>query len=157
MVDLERIESVKAGCGGAIAAGVAFVGLTLVKGGVLHEGLGTEQTVLSGAIAVISGALFGLTYRYGVRQDNNPHLRSGLVLAFGLVRGLAEVEGRLAGAKPSIWVLLWPIVWPLPEASITQLLLLGQVGVESVVLFAMAQVSLQWGLRRGLLQPFKGQ
>lgn len=47
---------------------------------------------MSGAIAFFSGLLFGVTYRYLIRSDKNPQLKAGGVLAFGLVRGLTQIE-----------------------------------------------------------------
>ena len=47
---------------------------------------------ISFGIAGFSGFLFGVTYRYIIREDDNPQLKSGSVLAFGLVRGLAQVD-----------------------------------------------------------------
>lgn len=57
------------------------------------------------AIAQLSGFLFGVTYRYIVRQDNNPHLKAGAVGAFSLVRGLAQIEACGSGASISLWLL----------------------------------------------------
>jgi ammonia channel protein AmtB len=52
-------------------------------------------SVVNVAIASISGFLFAVTYRYIVRDDQNPHLKSGAVSAFGLVRGLAQIQEPL--------------------------------------------------------------
>ena len=88
------------------------------------------------AIAAVSGSLFGITYRYAVRQDPNPQIKVGAVFAFGLVRGLAL--GQQAG-------LFWPeILWSTMVAC-----------GESLVLFAGAAATLEWSHRRGWL-PFPG-
>ena len=86
----------------------------------------------SGAIALISGFLFGVTYRYIIRQDQNSHLKSGAVLAFALIRGLAWVDA---------------MDWSLSEI----LGLVLPVG-ESVVLFAIAQLALDQALQKGLIK-----
>ncbi|NET97303.1 MAG: hypothetical protein F6K05_31050, partial [Okeania sp. SIO1H2] len=94
----ERIESLKAGT-------IAGISLFLTSGAIAFgnslflahkfELLADLEIIALGwnflfqcAIAFISGFLFGVTYRYIIRQDSNPHLKSGAVVAFGSVRGL---------------------------------------------------------------------
>jgi hypothetical protein len=60
---------------------------------------------VSGAIATFSGLLFGVTYRYIIRSDKNPQLKAGGVLAFGLVRGLTQMELGL-NSNITIWSFL---------------------------------------------------
>ena len=130
----ERLESLKAGgLSGAVAAAVAL-GLTLLNT-LLGQGPAALIPVNLGA-AAISGALFGVTYRYIVRQDGNPQLAAGAVGAFGLVRGLAQLEVRLS--QPPI-----PPVWWLALTL-----------VESLLLFALIKTLLQVALTRGWIQPF---
>lgn len=141
----ERIESLKAGLISALALGLGF-GLIAT----FHELLrrspaallapllpsyssGTEGLV-SGAIALLSGFLFGITYRYIIRTDNNPHLKSGAIAAFGLTRGLSQVDTG---------VMLHGEYWSL-------VLLAG----ESLVLVAIAQITLDVALHQQWLQPF---
>ncbi|MBW4692755.1 MAG: hypothetical protein KME27_13435 [Lyngbya sp. HA4199-MV5] len=138
----ERLESVKAGLLGAVTGGLTFGALTLVKGWWLSSRWLPSNTLptammtvlMSGAIAALSGFLFGITYRYIIRQDQNSHLKDGAVLAFGLVRGLALVEGRLYE----------PI--SLPALVI--------VGIESLLLFAGIRLVLDKALAAGWLKPF---
>jgi len=40
----------------------------------------------------IQGALFGVVYRYCVREDSNPQLKQGCVGAFVLIRALPQVQ-----------------------------------------------------------------
>ena len=142
----ERIASVKAGIVAAVGVGLVFA----VTVGVNHQVLAVTfpqlwvlqmqginwQGVGSGAIALISGFLFGVTYRYIVRADDNPHLRSGAVMAFGLVRGLAQVDvGVMANGTP------WPFV---------------VLALESFMLFAITRVLLDVCFRHGWIQPFEG-
>ncbi len=96
------------------------------------------------AIALISGFLFGVTYRYIIRQDDSTHLRSGAVLAFALVRGLARLDQRGLGSPLREWGLLQAELFLV-------LVLLGQ----SWVMFAIARWALDIGLRRGWLQSFQ--
>ncbi|WP_414153323.1 hypothetical protein [Nostoc commune] len=84
---------------------------------------------VSGAVASFTGLLFGVTYRYIIRSDKNPQLKAGGVLAFGLVRGLTQIE------------LDWnshSTIWPF-------LVLAG----ESVLWFALAQPAVGIALNVG--------
>ncbi len=142
---IERIESVKAGLVGSLGAGLAFglmagahlvfeVQSVIFPGGavssLLNEGVG-----FSGAIALLSGFLFGVTYRYVVRADNNPQLKLGTVFAFGLIRGLAELDGAI------------------PMLADGLLLLLSLM--ESVALFAIAQLILDGAIQYRWVKPFE--
>lgn len=142
-IDLaERLESVKAGLLGAVTGGLTFGALTLVKSWWLISGwlpsspmpMAMTTVLMSGAIAALSGFLFGITYRYIIRQDQNSHLKDGAVLAFGLVRGLALAEGRLY--EPA----------SLPAFAL--------VGIESLLLFASIRLVLDRALAAGWLKPF---
>ena len=141
----ERWQSLKAGGLGAIAAALIF-GMILQLNSWLTaqfpdlSGLLTVRSglmvIVSGAIAKFSGFLFAVTYRYVVRQDHNPHLRSGAVGAFGLVRGLALAE------------MSWQTVSPL---------VLGVFLLESFALFGGIRIVLDWALVRGWLTPFASE
>lgn len=143
----ERIESLKAGTLAALAVCVAFAAIALVNSQVLATqfvNLASLQVssidltlLISGAIAILAGFLFGVTYRYVIREDQNPHLKSGAVLAFGLVRGLAQVDVgfNLQGT-------LWPF---------------GVLAVESILLFAIARFALDAAIRQSWVRPFPSQ
>ncbi|MEM6256538.1 MAG: hypothetical protein AAF821_26830, partial [Cyanobacteria bacterium P01_D01_bin.156] len=95
-LDPERIESVKAGIIAALvglAVGVVLVGLDSFLAG---SGALTQPWVLQAIRRIVVGTvccfLFGVTYRYIIRQDPNPHLRSGAVGAFALTRSLSQLE-----------------------------------------------------------------
>ncbi|HEY9749795.1 MAG TPA: hypothetical protein V6C63_14010, partial [Allocoleopsis sp.] len=131
----------------ALAVCVAFAAIALVNSQVLATqfvNLASLQVssidltlLISGAIAILAGFLFGVTYRYVIREDQNPHLKSGAVLAFGLVRGLAQVDVgfNLQGT-------LWPF---------------GVLAVESILLFAIARLALDAAIRQGWVRPFNSQ
>ena len=135
----ERIESVKAGILSSAIFGIVE-GIVILANNSLTSGLGIEslqwQTTSSIdfcwriAIAIGSGFLFGVTYRYIIRSDRNLHLKDGAVLAFGLVRGFALIEG-------TDFTLLW-------------LLLI----IESVLGFAISRFSLDLALEFKLIKPF---
>lgn len=140
----ERIESLKAGTLAALSFTLAYSIAVVVNSLVLAEQfevLAALQVatavnlLIKVASAWISGFLFGITYRYVIRDDENPHLQEGAVLAFGLVRGLApvEVEQNLSSA---FWFL-------------------GVLGVESVLCFLVARLTLDWAMQHQWVKPFK--
>jgi hypothetical protein len=81
-----------------------------------------------------SGFLFGVTYRYIIRTDRNDHLNSGAVLAFGLVRGLAQVDGS--------------------KFELSQLWLDGIILAQSILLFSIARYAIDYALAQGWILPF---
>jgi hypothetical protein len=135
---VERIESVKAGSLSGIAAGLCYGAIRVFDRSIFGgEWLPSISLGLEVAIAIAGGCLFGVTYRYIIRTDRNNHLNSGAVLAFGLVRGLAQVD--VSGLEPA------------------QLLSDGVVVVESIVLFAIARYAIDYALFVSWIAPFKCQ
>lgn len=142
----ERIESVKVGVVAALAFVVAdlmfifFDILILARQLELLAELPIDidiQLLLRVAIAWASGFLFGVTYRYVIRDDENPHLKDGAVLAFGIVRGLALLEGT-GTISDRFW-----------SSAI--------LGVEGIVCFAIARSILDLALQKKWVKPFKNQ
>lgn len=97
----ERIESLKAGIIGGLSVCFAFAIASLLNTLVLAKYFQTLACLqsdvnwhlwVSGTVATFTGFLFGVTYRYIIRSDKNPQLKAGGVLAFGLVRGLTQIE-----------------------------------------------------------------
>jgi hypothetical protein len=139
----DRTESLKAGVTAAAALGIAFTGILGLH--LIWPNLPTSGIWwLHGASALIAGFLFGITYRYIVRQDQNSHLKSGAVLAFGLVRGLAQINP--ASVTPHLS----------PSRLLLEVGCSGLIVMESIVLFAVAQLVLEQALSRGWVQPFRG-
>lgn len=143
----ERLESLKAGTIAGISLFLTFSAIACGNGLILAQSfesladleiIALDWDVLfQVAIAFISGFLFGVTYRYIIRQDSNPHLKSGAVVAFGSVRGLGQIDvGLSSGAT---YVDLWPFM---------------VLGVESVVMFAVAGLFLDWTINQNWIKPF---
>ncbi len=138
----ERLESAKVASIGGLTAGLISLGLLLLQrftpaGLILPpahfwSGMAGLTLLVNGAIAAVSGSLFALTYRYAIRQDTNPQLKSGVVLAFTLVRGLAQVDVGSAIAQHC---------WPFLAAFGESLWLFG--GSAIVLNFAFAQTWLK--------------
>ncbi|MEA5452509.1 hypothetical protein VB780_28310 [Leptolyngbya sp. CCNP1308] len=143
--DEDRIESLKAAVLAGIAAGIVAAVLLLAHR-VPSLGLGAALTSIasglsgstfwvSALIAGLSGGLFGITYRYAVRQDENSQLKAGVVLAFSLVRGLALVNVAAAVSLRG---------WPFAAAI-----------AESLLIFTTAAASLELARQQNWIQPVK--
>jgi len=140
----ERLESLKAGVIGSISLGLAFLSTSLINVFWLDKyfplvgydkiDLVNLQVLLSGVIAGFSGFLFGVTYRYIIRVDTNPHLKTGGIWAFGLVRGLTQIE----------------VGWDINNPILPFLILAG----ESILWFALAAFALDIAILRKWLKPF---
>ncbi|MBD1873029.1 hypothetical protein H6F75_06015 [Nodosilinea sp. FACHB-131] len=143
--DEDRIESLKAAVLAGIAAGLAAAVLLLAHrvpslgwGAALASiasGLSGSTFWVSAVIAGLSGGLFGITYRYAVRQDENSQLKAGVVLAFSLVRGLALVNVAAAVSLRG---------WPFAMAI-----------AESLLIFATAAASLELARQQQWIKPVK--
>ena len=135
---VERIESLKAGSLAGVAAGIVY-GLTiLVDRAVFFIYPKSLLSLgLAVAIAIGSGFLFGVTYRYIIRTDRNNHLNSGAVLAFGLVRGLAHVN--------------------VDAFELSQVGRDGLLVGKSMVMFAIARYAIDYALNAGWVLPFTQQ
>lgn len=129
----ERLQSLKAGLLGAGAIALFMpLALLLTPLWLPSPPLISASSGFHWAAATLAGFLFGVTYRYTVRQDPNPQLKSGTVGAFALVRGLAIAEHWLADR----WN-LWAVA----------------IGfAESVGMFAIAALVLELAMQQGWLE-----
>jgi len=139
-MDPERIESVKAGTVAAIiGTAISFV-FVVFDTWLMGQGF-TQAWLLHAiqrlAVAAVCCFLFGVTYRYIVRQDPNPHLKSGAVGAFALTRSLGQLETLELSALSMDQAL--PIALPI---------------AESFGLFLTVRLVLDWGLKQQWFQPF---
>lgn len=141
----ERLESAKVAIAGGLTAGLLSLGLLLADR-LLHaeiviplssllSGLAGQTLLVNGAIATLSGSLFALTYRYAIRWEQNPQLNGGVVLAFTLVRGLAQVDAGSAIAQH---------FWPFLSACGESLVLFGGSAIALNLAFSQ-----QWLKRFG--------
>jgi hypothetical protein len=135
---VERIESVKAGSLSGIAAGISYGSISMIDRLVLPEYSRSLISLgLEAAISIVTGFLFGVTYRYIVRTDRNDHLNSGAVLAFGLVRGLAQID--------------------VSKFELSQIWIDGLIVGKSILLFSIARYLLDLALTAGWILPFSQQ
>ncbi|MGD1857120.1 MAG: hypothetical protein ACFB2W_23040 [Leptolyngbyaceae cyanobacterium] len=141
-MDPERIESVKVGLIAAIVGIAASLVLSSIDILFIEDTSFTQTVsnllvaqVVHVAIAAVCCFLFGVTYRYIIRQDSNPHLRSGAVGAFALTRSLSQLESVDLSELASVLPLSIPIV-------------------ESFGLFLTVRLVLDLGLKQQWLKPF---
>lgn len=127
----ERLESLKTGIVSSFSSVVAFLLTSAINTWLLHF---QPSWLISTVFMGFSGFLFGVTYRYIIRNDNNPHLKSGAVMAFGLVRGLAEIDAALKNIDISIIALAG----------------------ESIFCFAIAATILDFSIQKNWIRPFLG-
>ena len=149
----ERIESLKAGALAGFSAFLTFSIILAANSFILarrFELLASFQIERWGwdvglrlAIAFLSAFLFGVTYRYIVREDKNLQLKAGAVLAFGLVRAFAQVDFGLSSQTEKM-----------PAIALAELLPLAVAGIESIILFVVAGVILEGAIVRGIVKPF---
>ena len=139
-MDPERIESIKAGTVAAIA-GIAITLVLIALNGAIAQHTSLFQQVLPAIIiqrlstAAVCCFLFGVTYRYIIRTDPNPHLRSGAVGAFALTRSLSQLESINFSEQVAILSLAVPVI-------------------ESFGLFLAVRLLLDLGLKQRWLKPF---
>jgi hypothetical protein len=69
---------------------LAIIPFALVKGAFAHYDADWEFNV--DALLILTAPLFGITYRYAIRRDNNPNLKQGVVGAFVITRALATIQ-----------------------------------------------------------------
>jgi hypothetical protein len=142
----ERLESAKAGFTGGLCLFFAFIICCLLNSFVLSQhfkilkylNINTInlQLLLSLGAATFSGLLFGVTYRYIIRSDKNFQLKAGGVMAFGLVRGLAQIDLGITEV-----------------GTVTPFVVLG---VESILYFALAALVIDIAIKQGFIKAFKG-
>lgn len=152
---LERLESIKAAILSSFGAIFAFIiisefnNLVLVKLTIFNiEKISIVATLtshwwVSAGIAVFSGLLFGVTYRYIIRTDNNLQLKAGGVMAFALVRGLVQVE-MITTYNHIDYI-----------NDVLSLLPLAVPLVENIFLFAWMALVLDIAIRAGVVKAFK--
>ncbi|MFN6535817.1 MAG: hypothetical protein RM021_005510 [Nostoc sp. EkiNYC01] len=139
----ERLQSLKAGIIGGFFLFSSFAITNLLKTFVLAKYFPILASLksdvnwhlwVSSAVAIFTGFLFGVTYRYIIRTDKNPQLKSGGVLAFGLVRGLTQIE--LGWNSHST---IWPFL---------------VLAAESLLWFGIAAIALDIAMQQNWIKPF---
>lgn len=141
----ERLESLKAAILASFGAIFAFtiINLIQIKFSIFSSTFDLYWW-LSAAIVLFSGFLFGVTYRYIIRDDNNFQLKAGGVMAFALVRGLVQADAKLAMVSDinDIFSLAKPI---------------AVVLAENVFLFGLAAILLDIAIHNSWIKAFKSE
>ncbi|KAM5571295.1 hypothetical protein ABKV19_011748 [Rosa sericea] len=134
--DQEKLESIKAASVAALVGTVAGLPFSFTQVN------SSSELILPLAITFISCALFGVTFRYAIRRDlDNGHLKTGAPAAFGVVKGLAMLDG----GRPL----------ELNTDSLISHAFDGAVYVsENLFVFLSAAVALDYLFKARLLSPF---
>jgi hypothetical protein len=135
--DTDRIESAKVG---AIAAAAGAAGVLPALGFAVASS--PEEVLLSLAGTAASCFLFGVTYRYALRGDlGNTQLKSGVVGAFGLTRGLGQAAGLLTDPQGGL---------RLGEAALGGAALAAG---EAMLAFGFASAAIEIAFKNGWVKP----
>lgn len=140
----ERLESLKAAILASFGAIFAFtvINLIQIKFSIFSSTFDLHWW-LSTAIVLFSGFLFGVTYRYIIRDDNNFQLKAGGVMAFALVRGLVQADTiAMVSDINDILSLALPV---------------AVVLAENVFLFGLAAILLDIAITKDWIKPFKSE
>ncbi|XP_023770213.1 uncharacterized protein LOC111918818 [Lactuca sativa] len=132
----EKLESVKAALISGIVGTLASFPISLT-----HV-TNSYELIVSTAITISICALYGATFRYAVRRDlDDFHLKIGTCAAFGIVKGLATLDGRLCLEQEA--------------GNVVSNALNGAVCVsENVLIFIFAAAGLDICYKIGILSPF---
>jgi hypothetical protein len=142
----ERWASLKTGISSGLIAAIGGIAFAWATALMLRMPLFLIDLALNGSLTGFSGFLFGITYRYVVRQGVNAHLSSGTVGAFGLVRGLASLQPQL------LTFLHQGLPWA--TQGLTTALIAALTLGQNLALFALCRWSLDFAFDRQWLQRF---
>ncbi len=84
MLIQERKASIKTGILGAVVFSIAYFLVKIIN--ILSHNLSGEINIFNLIISLTTGFLFAVTYRYIIKNDENPHLKDGAVFAFAIIR-----------------------------------------------------------------------
>lgn len=87
--DIDRFESIKSASVSAIAGSIAYIPFALLSG--LPMGFSAQWEFNSDTLALIL-ALFGITYRYTIRDDATDQLKQGAIGAFAITRAISLIH-----------------------------------------------------------------
>jgi hypothetical protein len=86
----EKLESVKAAVISAVGGSLAVIPYAIIKGALMH--FNSEWEFNIDGLLILTAPLFGITFRYAIRRDNNPNLKQGVIGAFVITRAVAIVK-----------------------------------------------------------------
>jgi hypothetical protein len=143
----ERIESVKAAVIGVVGGIAALLPYGIVKG-IVYRFSATWEFEFDAT--VLGLALFGITYRYAVRKDNNPNLKQGVVGSFAITKALSCID------VPDSLCTSVPINCGPPFFLFSDSMLLQGVAafIEAIIAYGGAAYILERCMSSGLLSKF---
>lgn len=143
----DRLESAKAG-----GAALIFGSLAFAPAALLEPSHFTPQWELACDSLALMLALFGVTYRYAARTDENAMLKQGVVGAFALTRTLAALQ-----AAPQCTAMPLQCGPPLGYFSWDMISQGVFLGIESFLAFGGAALAIEWLSDRNIIERCRGE
>jgi len=142
----ERAASAKVGVASLLSGSLASIPLALAA----PDSFTAQWELAHDGLAVML-LLFGVVYRYAVREDQSEMLKQGVVGAFAVTRALAELR-----ASPGCTAL--PLTCGAPLGYVDWSMITGGTFgfVEALVAFGGAALALEFGFERGVLNRLGG-
>ncbi|KAJ7535679.1 hypothetical protein O6H91_12G042500 [Diphasiastrum complanatum] len=138
--NFERIESIRAAAVSALGGVSASLPFAIASG----QGLDLNFFLSEGSI-LVSCALFGVCFRYIVRRDlDNIQLKAGAAAAFGLVRGLGQLETT-------------QLLVDCSKGGCHEVFEAALDAGQSLYIFFSAALVLDFCLKKKLLKPFSAE
>ncbi|KAL1828170.1 hypothetical protein DCAR_0207364 [Daucus carota subsp. sativus] len=132
----ERLESIKAAIVAAVIGTLAGLPFSLA------QVTNISELIIPLGITFASCALYGITYRYVIRRDlEDLHLKTGAAAAFGIVKGLAALEGG-------------PLLEFNAESFLSHAYDGGISVSENLLIFLFATVGLDFCMKLRIISPF---
>jgi hypothetical protein len=154
----DRIASLKAAAVGAIALCMSRLLLEWMwpQGDLGGEGLDLGLDL--GLGTALCGGVFGLTYRYTLRQERDIHLTTGAIAAFGITRAAGQWEGLRAWADlDGIWGRIWDSLGAGEWGAIMPIgVLMSRLMIVNAVPFAIAALVLDGVFAQGWVDRCAG-
>ena len=141
--DQERIQSAKVGVAATLAGAIADAPIALLTQTQAFQ----PQWEFDHDALALTLALFGVVYRYAVRNDDNPMLKQGVVGAFVLTRALSALT-----VSPQCTALPLSCGLPLGYLDWKMIAQLTLTSVESAIAFGVAALALEFGFDKGWLR-----
>ena len=143
----DRIDSVKAAAIAAVGGSFIYLPFAGIKGALNSF---DAQWEFNTDMLALSLALFGITYRYAIRKDENPNLKQGVVGAFAITRTVSNIHvptdqcsSLPLDCGPPFHYFNWDMI--------TQG---GDGFIESLIAFGAAAFVLERSFSRGWLSKF---
>jgi hypothetical protein len=140
----DRLESIKVAVISSVAGSLVYLPIALFTG--VSYGFSPQWEFNSDVLA-LELALFGITYRYTVREDANEMLKMGAIGAFSLTRALSAID--VPSYCTSIPLNCGP---PFGYADFSMLVAGGGSFIESFVCYSASSLAIEKCFENGVIK-----